>query len=1366
MTDSETKLKLAYETKIKIPSDAFSDSEIEIINRRLRAMAVLNDSRRMAIERKFLYSVTADATLPLQLVMAAMVKHRVHVEYAQNATQLFDSYRRRDQTDAVALKEFREHISVSNNSLRADLVRDMNAVAYEGDISFADAYRNFLPLFVLLDYSSAYTLGSVLHKPKMCVIDCRDFLGKAKTVPGFSPEDWTFVNMVVQRAYPEVEAAIKARGNEITLQGFTDSMFDTLADEMDKKIYGRKGGALGAEALAAEFEDALTKKFPKAAAKIPEHKFQLWARTEGAIIQNDALMRVGTENDMDGKQWTAIIDNRTRQGHIDNDADGVIPVDATFSDGSTDAGSGSVSPFNCRCVCGPALLTEAQKKKIAASTAKPKPTKTQPKPVQQAAIPEPPAVTPKPETEVVPFGKEDINAVAPNKIKADIPKNATDDDKWDIMQELAGKQKSVTGEEFEAALDVYKGSDFDVINKIMRGDNIDLSSANAAYRNKINNTIEKMSDYFNNAPLDKVVVLDGNAVVYRGIDGWTKYGEDLVSKLESTGEGLVLRDTAFTSTSLDLKIAKKFAEDDVNTSVILKYEVPDGNRVLVGNKAEREIILPPGQSWQVASVKNVDGNLIATVRPVADEAVATTTQLNVAAEIEIKPSGANSLPSTIFDEVVPFGKDTKFTYPDNDSFPAISKEQDAAFKPALQAAVGKYKDDVGYRQINNFLRTGKGTKETAKHVDELVAYFDEAVDGSIYLGQETELYRAITVYNDASAAFAESISSLKVGDNFVDAGLMSTSMDATQMEFFGMGKGAVRMTIDAPAGTKYLGIKPTIQEVVLAPNTELRLVKKTLASDGKYDMHFEISKTSKTTAEIPDIPERPIYNKVGDTRVSPDGLDEQIYVGNDNWVRIGPAPKNVTEIEIKPSGANSLPSTIFDGLADTQKINVPDNSVIDPMLWKKHLTDVQKDAITQYTGADYRYINNNLRRGWFKNPELLDDAKYVASPQFQNAKKMADELTAYFDEVGTGVYTSSDMTVYRGLRFDNEKALQKFLSQNVEGTVSSDAAFMSTTMDRKVAEGYFGDDVVIEISVPKGTKVAPALKTDEAELILRNDSPLKIGKITKDADGRIRVQAELLTAEKTAVVRTVDNVPVVTPKLELVQRELALDRAEDLMSAVLDAEDEYEGDAILAALSKEFKLDSLPTVVSKADFDAYIKNTNSLNGWRGVSDSDYVTEFMSGDFYGGEGMYGNGTYVAYGSERSEDVALAFAAGDEDGVMRLAMKAEARIIDYEDLLVEWKDNDFKKKANAIREWRKTRKGPAPVDGVNGRNAETLLHYYEAIGDDPGRYALMQGYDAVVIKGRGVGTGFGTSIEHKSEQFIILNRGMVIAEEVGV
>lgn len=97
---------------------------------------------------------------------------------------------------------------------------------------------------------------------------------------------------------------------------------------------------------------------------------------------------------------------------------------------------------------------------------------------------------------------------------------------------------------------------------------------------------------------------------------------------------------------------------------------------------------------------------------------------------------------------------------------------------------------------------------------------------------------------------------------------------------------------------------------------------------------------------------------------------------------------------------------------------------------------------------------------------------------------------------------------FRGIMVERPEAGTNAFSDFVRtwevGDVIEEPGFMSTTIDRNIAEGYANGGRVIEIDIPKGTQVAtpemfgPALRSTEQELTLPPGTKLQITSITDD----------------------------------------------------------------------------------------------------------------------------------------------------------------------------------------------------------------------------------------------------------------------------
>lgn len=200
--------------------------------------------------------------------------------------------------------------------------------------------------------------ASFVHR-QLAAVDSDDLVDrfgirKAHGPVNFTPVDDALVDILFGGNEELLLEALHDRSNQIVFVQMTDAQFADLQDAIRDTLYANGAGAQEvSRELANRFGDSL---LGGLLPKQMKQRVELWARTEGAIIQNDALIKAGINAGMDGQVWSTVGDSRVRPDHASNEGDGVIPMDAVFSDGSTDGGSGSVSPFMCRCVVGPAML--------------------------------------------------------------------------------------------------------------------------------------------------------------------------------------------------------------------------------------------------------------------------------------------------------------------------------------------------------------------------------------------------------------------------------------------------------------------------------------------------------------------------------------------------------------------------------------------------------------------------------------------------------------------------------------------------------------------------------------------------------------------------------------------------------------------------------------------------------------------------------------------------------------------------------------------------------------------------------------------------------------------------------------------------
>lgn len=120
------------------------------------------------------------------------------------------------------------------------------------------------------------------------------------------------------------------------------------------------------------------------------------------------------------------------------------------------------------------------------------------------------------------------------------------------------------------------------------------------------------------------------------------------------------------------------------------------------------------------------------------------------------------------------------------------------------------------------------------------------------------------------------------------------------------------------------------------------------------------------------------------------------------------------------------------------------------------------------------------------------------------------------------------------------------------------------------------------------------------------------------------------------------------------------------------------GDQFLASLLAAQGFDGLPDLVDDDELDKYVQ-AGEIEGFRGLSGGtsdgsldDGITQFQAGQYYPGTGMYGNGTYVAMGLNavqsfrEASGYSSAYTASDGGGVMRMTLKASARVATYTEI----------------------------------------------------------------------------------------------------
>jgi hypothetical protein len=207
---------------------------------------------------------------------------------------------------------------------------------------------------------------------------------------------------------------------------------------------------------------------------------------------------------------------------------------------------------------------------------------------------------------------------------------------------------------------------------------------------------------------------------------------------------------------------------------------------------------------------------------------------------------------------------------------------------------------------------------------------------------------------------------------------------------------------------------------------------------------------------------------------------------------------------------------------------------------------------------------------------------------------------------------------------------------------------------------------------------------------------------------------------------------------------------------------ERNRDDALADIITRQGFDARPVVVSRADFDDAVSRGEVRETWRGLKTPARTETYRTGDFYAGNGINGNGSYVAM---RKADAQIYGPV-----LLRIGLRRDARVISADDLDAEmdryFAGLDDSGQSLALRNLEqkliadlaraKTSRTRANIrrkfrSDVSRLDRDRLW----AVQRDPGRFAALRGYDAIEIpKERS---------PDKHAEIIILNRGATIVEE---
>ena len=179
-------------------------------------------------------------------------------------------------------------------------------------------------------------------------------------------------------------------------------------------------------------------------------------------------------------------------------------------------------------------------------------------------------------------------------------------------------------------------------------------------------------------------------------------------------------------------------------------------------------------------------------------------------------------------------------------------------------------------------------------------------------------------------------------------------------------------------------------------------------------------------------------------------------------------------------------------------------------------------------------------------------------------------------------------------------------------------------------------------------------------------------------------------------------------------------------------------DKILTLIARENGFDGKPTQVSPEELQKLIDNGTLHAVMRGVDVKKASTDFKDGEFHAGQGVFGNGIYVADDlSKKSRDLVAAHAG--KDGVVdTFGIKPDARIGDFKQLETERLTELALRKDKLLDD--------ALDQDLSDEEILRLEHQIDYIFGDTGRFAASKGIDVIKVAGQG--------------EMVILNRTAVV------
>lgn len=822
----EAQVRSAYQRPPYFAAGVSTRKQANALNARIRVAMYHAFAERDAIADRLVETLATDVAPVMKRTVQRLIADRIVLEHARKAERLATDLRKyKSEPVAETTQAIRAHLAKRPEILR-DVREDISRTVGKENVDWLELRASIPAALALQHYTATKALHTVpISKTLLEVADLllAGTLYKSTGAAPLDAFDWFTARTIIAQ-YPEVGEAIQERTNMITLPGFTSSMFEEVRDEFRDQLYLRAAGGKGAEALASELSNKLLAVDPN----IPKSKFMLWARTEGAVVQNDAMMKLGERGGLNGKQWYAILDEVTRDAHVLNHNAGVIPMSATFPDGSTDGGSGSKSPFNCRCAVGPALLPGSIPRLAIPDDdeepAKAPPVGPPPSVAPVAPAKPKPAPVAKPKTPKAPKVKQTPTPKAPTKISPAKPQRTVQPptSRQDFVDAVADFQAALTPAQLDA-LEYYTSTAHTDMNAYLRGTYTKDNAVRSIEWVREKNT--HMLSIFDDAP-----VFAKDAQVYRGVplDPQTTWGRAQLEAFKSgRAVGAYVEDLGFTSTSLERDVAQTFAGN--KQSVLYVIDVPAGTPAVLASDLELEVLLRPGSRYLISDVVEAAPNRFT---------------------VYLKPDA--ELASAV--QPTPFLRTAESPMLDYNTFDRARATAHSSMSAEAKAALDRYLSrDNTYEDMNNMLRYGKVSnpfykEEKLQAIRDANATLRAEIQASTGLQEDSLLFRGAYWKDENDPEIAQLLGALKerraVGTVISDEGFMSTTVDQSRALTYGSFTAgettyakpgvSILYEIDAPKGTKFVYGTTFERELILEPGAKYRITNVLETAPNEY----------------------------------------------------------------------------------------------------------------------------------------------------------------------------------------------------------------------------------------------------------------------------------------------------------------------------------------------------------------------------------------------------------------------------------------------------------------------------------------------------------------------------------------------------